>query len=956
MCLLIRAGHDHNVGVSQTVNQVTLRAIRLCFILAAVFSLATASAATSRISARLQPPSQLQCDGKTSPLAINEEHPELSWQLSAASPILRDVRQAAYRVLVASSPSILAQDRGDLWDSGAVSSSSSFGIAYQGQALAPSQQVFWKVRVTDNAGHLTRWSTAATFTFAPMLSADKQTFAGARWIASPDSTERDGADHPLPIFRDNFGVAKTVRRALLEVTGLGQDQVRINGLAANENVLAPGWSDFSKTVFFDTYDVTHLLHRGPNTIGILLGNGMYNVQRSPGRFTKFTGSFGTPKCIASLRIEFTDGSIQELGTDASWLTAPGPITFSSTYGGEDFDARKQPLDWDTTRSSSTGWQAAKVVTGPGGELTPELAPPVQVEHIYSPIHQTMIRPGVVVYDLGQNFAGWPKVTVEGAAGATVKMICGELLNQDGTASQRSSGGNRGLNAFIYTLRGSKGGEVWHPMFAYYGFRYVQVELSPAPGQTHLPVLRNLVGEALHSSRPDTGWFTSSNPMLDRIHHLIVRAIENNTVSIFTDCPHREKLGWLEETQLMAGPLMWNADVRGVYASEARDIADAQKPDGMVPTIAPQYTSFPGKYSYFNDSPEWGSAATLDPWMVYQRYGDKEALQRAWPTMQRYVDYLQTRATNGIVAYGLGDWYDIGPGSPGLSKLTTLGVTATATYYQDLVAMRDAAKVLGFTNDAARYAEKAEYVKAAFNAKFWDAQKQWYDRGSQTAQSMPLALGMVPETLREHVLGVLISDIHAHQDHVTSGEVGFAYTVRTLIQNGRGDVLLAMLQRTDPPSYGSQLAAGATSLTEAWDANPHSSQDHLMLGDADAWFYEGLGGLSIDFARAPGDVLHIDPEIPAGISSGDVIYQSVLGKIESHWSRTGSSSSSSQQLRLQVIIPANTQAWVKVGIGAKEGGIAANKTPGALNSRRQGADEWLLLGSGTYHFVWIRNAD
>ena len=944
MCLLIRADRDHNVRV----NQITFRTIRLSLVLAAFISFTAVCTASDHVAANLQPPTQLRCDVKRAPLAINEEHPELSWQLRAATPLLRNVRQSAYHVLVASSADILAHDHGDLWDSGEVANSSSFGIPYDGTPLTPSQQVFWKVSVRDNAGHTTGWSTIATFTSGPKLSADKQTFAGARWITSPDSTGRDGADHPLPIFRRNFVVVKTVHRALLEVTGLGQDQIRINGHAANAEVLAPGWSDFSKTVYFDTYDITSLLRRGPNAIGILLGNGMYNVQRSEGRFTKFTGSFGVPKCIASLRIEFADGSVQMLGTDGSWLTASGPVTFSSTYGGEDFDARNEPAGWDTPLFTSNGWKHAVIVDGPGGTLTPELAPPVKVMHRYKSIHQTIIRSGVVVYDLGQNFAGWPKVTVDGQSGAIVKMICGELLNSDGTVSQRSSGGKRGLNAFTYTLRGANDAETWHPLFAYYGFRYVQLERFPAADRTSLPRVHAILGEALHSSRPDTGSFTSSDQMLDRIHTLIVRAIENNTVSIFTDCPHREKLGWLEETQLMAGPLMWNADVRGVYAAESRNIADEQEPDGVVPTIAPQYTSFKGNNNYFNDSPEWGSAATLNPWALYQRYGDKEALRRAWPVMQLYVDYLHTRAINGIVAYGLGDWYDIGPGSPGLSKLTTLGVTATATYYQDLLAMRDTAKVLGYEGDVGRYAAEAELVKAAFNYTFWNPQKQWYDRGSQTAQSMPLALGMVPENLHQHVLNALISDIHAHQDHMTSGEVGFAYTVRALIQNGRGDIMLAMLQRTDPPSYGSQLAAGATSLTEAWDANPHSSQDHFMLGDADDWFYQGLGGLDIDFARTPDDVLRIDPEMLPGVPSGDVTYNSVLGTIECHWKRLDSSS---HAVQLRVAIPPNTQAWVRVGVGAREEPISANEVRGILRSKQDEGNQWVLLGSGIYDFSW-----
>ncbi len=275
----------------------------------------------------------------------------------------------------------------------------------------------------------------------------------------------------MPLFRKTFALGKPVARALLYASGLGQDELRINGRKVGNDELTPGWSNYRKTDYYDAYDVTALLREGPNALGVMLGNGMYRVLKTPGRYTKFVGSFGELKCTAQLEIEFADGGSAKILTDGTWKTAPGPITFSSTYGGEDFDARLEQKGWDRAGFDDSKWQAVAVVDGPGGELTPEIAPAIRVMHVYTPVKVTRPKAGVTVYDLGQNFAGWPEIAVSGPAGAMVKLIPGELLDGDGLVTQRSSGRPQW---FSYTLRGA-GVETWHPRFSYYGFRYVQVE-------------------------------------------------------------------------------------------------------------------------------------------------------------------------------------------------------------------------------------------------------------------------------------------------------------------------------------------------------------------------------------------------------------------------------------------------------------------------------------------------
>jgi alpha-L-rhamnosidase len=755
----------------------------------------------------------------------------------------------------------------------------------------------------------------------------------------------------MPLFRKQFAVGDSAKRALLYVSGLGQYEAHINGAKVGDSELTPGWSDYRKTVFYDRYDVTSMVRSGDNALGIMLGNGMYRVLKTPGRYTKFTGTYGPPKCIAQLHLEFASGRSADIVTDETWKTHAGPITFSSTYGGEDYDARAEPNGWDRSGFDDAQWSPVMETDGPGGELRLELAPPIRAMRTYTPVHRTVPKPGVLVYDLGQNFAGWPAITVSGPAGATVKLIPGELLNEDGTVSQSSSGEPQW---FSYTLKG-RGEEQWHPRFSYYGFRYVQVEGAAAAEQEAgkprgRPRIGDLRGEAVHSSSQSIGTFTSSDDLLNRIHTLIVRAIENNAVSLFTDCPHREKLGWLEEVHLLASAMLYDFDFGGLYAATARNIADSQKQDGpdagKVAEIAPQYVVFGVDNGIFDDSPEWGSTAVLAPWYVYQRDGDRAALLSHLDVMRRYVDYLSSRANNNIIAYGLGDWYDIGPGEPGVSKLTTPGVTATAIYYQDLRVLEKTLSLAGRDEESRAYATKADAVRRDFNARFFDASQHRYDKGSQTAQAMPVVVGLVAEDERARVLDALIADIRAHNDHVTAGDVGFHYVVNALLDGGRSDVLYDMLERTDSPSYGYQLAKGATALTEAWDANPNSSQDHFMLGHAEEWFYRGLGGINVDFSASAPRQLVLRPELVGKLTEVRTRYASAWGPVESNWKR------GAKQTEYEFTIPANAQATVELRTVSPDAltidAAVAGKAPGVISSKMKPGKAELVLGSGQYH--------
>jgi len=880
---------------------------------------------------RLLAADTLQCNAAAQPLAIENLTPRLEWRLVASEASARGVGQSAYRILVASSPGMLHTEHGDMWDSGRVASGNNFGVVYSGKPLQAEAAYFWKVMVWDERGVAAPWSTVGSWTMAPRIWT-------AKWIAQAGTTNTTPV---MPLFRQEFLVKKKLARAVMDVSALGQGEVHLNGVKVGDAELAPGWTDYRKTIRYAAYDVTTMLRKGKNAVGVMVGNGMFNIVKTPHRYTKLVNSFGRPMVLLQMRLTYTDGTSEVVATDGSWKAAAGPITFSSTYGGEDYDATKARAEWDTPKSSGADWSAVSVVDGPGGKLEAEVAPAIKVMKTYVPVKKTEIRPNVMVYDLGQNFAGWPEVRVKGAPGTTIKMIPGELLNADGTVSQRSSGGPQW---FSYTLSGN-GVQEWHPRFSYYGFRYVQVEWASGTGE-----VLSLTGQAIHTSSAVVGTFSSSNTMLNSIHKLIVEAMHNNEVSVFTDCPHREKLGWLEETHLVAPGLIFNNDLQGLFSATEKNMADAQKTDGMVPTTAPQYTVFGEQgYGVFDDSPEWGSASVLAAWSAYRAYGDLGELERSYPVMQRYVTFLEGKAKDGIVAYGLGDWYDIGPGGPGFGKQTTIGVTATLMLYEDAMVMEKIAGLLGKTEDAHGYTELALRVGKAFNAKFFNAATGQYDRGSQTANSMPLALGLVPEERRAAVLEHVIADIHAHDDHVTTGEIGYPYMLRALMTDGRSDVAMALMLRKDPPSYGSQLATGATALTEAWDANPLSSQDHFMLGGAEEWFYRGLGGIDFDMSRARYERITIRPRVVDGADWVKCSYASRLGSIESGWKKEGHTTT------VDVTVPAGNVATIVLPLKTRtatvtESTMPIEKAPGVTLVKSGESAATYHVSSGTYHFI------
>jgi alpha-L-rhamnosidase len=860
-------------------------------------------------------PASLRCEYRVNPQGVGVLQPRLSWMLESPE---RGQSQSAYQILVASSHAALDAGRADQWDSGKVASHESVGIAYGGKPLSSHLRCYWKVRTWDQNGAPSEWSPVASWSMGILKPEDWQ----ATWIAWSRTAINSG---PLPMFRREFTVARKVTRATAYISGLGFFELYLNGRKVGDHVLQPGWTNYRRTNLYATYDVEDFLHPGANAVGVLLGNGMYNV--AGGRYVKFNASFGRPKFILHLRIEYDDGTTQAIVSDEKWKAAPSPTRFSCIYGGEDYDAREEQPGWNEPGFAGKDWEPTQIVDDSAERLIAQAQPPLKVMQIFHTVKVSEPAPGIHVYDLGQNFAGWQQITVRGKAGATARLTPGELLDKRGFVTQRSSGGPE---YFTYTLKG-EGPETWHPRFSYYGFRYVQVE-----GDAEVT---DLEGQFLYSSAPPAGEFSCSNELFNRIHKLIDAAVRSNLESVVTDCPHREKLGWLEVPYLMASSIGFDYDLSSYFPKIVRDMRDAQTIEGLIPDTAPNYVV----HAYgFGDSPEWGSAMVMVPWWSYFQYGDRRTLEESLPAMERYVDYLGSKAKDHIISYGLGDWYDIGPGEPGVSKLTPLGVTATATYYQDLRVVEKASRLLGHVAEADRYGALAQRVREAFNRTFFDPKTGQYSTGSQTAQAMPLVMDICPHAERARVLEHLVDDVARRGNQQTAGDIGYHYLVRALLDAGRSDVLFAMTNRSDPPSYGAQLERGATSLTEAWDADPDSSQNHCMLGHIEEWFYAGLAGIKADF-----DHISIKPQPVGDLTWVKAWHDTVRGRVESSWKKDGAG------FELTVRIPANATATVFLPARSREqvteSGRPVSEVQGVGYLRQEGAALVLEVASGEYTF-------
>ncbi len=888
---------------------------RLCALAALI--LAPLAPARLCLAQNAAPPQRLRCEYLRNPLGVDTPRPRFFWALPWTG---RDQKQTAFQILVAGAAETLAQNRGDIWDSGRVASESSGQIEYAGKALESGRTYFWKVRAWDRDGRAAPFSEPARFDTGLLNKGDWQ----GRWIGGGNQLRR------------SFTLPSAVVRARVYVTALGYYELSLNGHRIGRRVLDPAYTTYPARVLYSTYDVTALLQPGQNAIGAAIGGGWATLS-----LPAFAAYYPAPALLVQMNVEMADGKTMSVVTDGAWRVRQGPVVSDSVYDGEVYDARREVPGWDRSGFDDASWAPAKTVEGSGGARSAELMPAIQTQGELAARAMTNPAPGVYVYDFGQNMSGWAKLSVRGPAGTRVRMRYSELVYEDGSLNRENLRSARSED--VYLLRGGAA-ESYQPRFTYHGFRYV--ELTGYPGTPALDSVRAVLA---YTSVETVGGFASSKPVLNDLQRIIVWSQRTNLFGIPTDCDQRdERQGWMADAQVTAEEAMDNFDMAAFYTNFIRDIRDAQAEDGAVPDTVPW--RFGGRPS----DPAWGTAFVELCWQMWRHYGDRRVLDDNYDALARYVSSLGRQAKDGLVGVvRYGDWVPV--------IHTPSDYVSALYYFHDVNQMAAIARVLGKTNDAAAYDALAQRLRSAILARYFDSATGNFANGTQTANAMALALGLAPKDKAGAVEWNLVNDIvYTHDTHLTTGFIGVKFLLPELTALGRSDVAYELATQTTYPSWGYMIRNGATTLWELWqrkEGPSMNSQDHPMFGSVGAWLYEAPGGIGIDSDEPGYRRLRIAPQMVEDLRWAAASIETLRGTVSCSWKRGAG------KVALDVVVPVGSGAKVVIPLapemksvsitesgrpvwqaGAYRGGVEGVRGASAV----EGAVE-LSVASGSYSF-------
>jgi alpha-L-rhamnosidase len=754
---------------------------------------------------------------------------------------------------------------------------------------------------------------------------------------------------PARWLRKEFAVQKPVRRAMAYVSGLGLSECYLNGQKVGDEVLSPALSDYSKRVFYVARDVTRQLKSGPNAIGIVLGNGRFFAPRQ--QTPTATRTYGFPKLLFQMRLEFQDGSTATIVSDQTWkLNTDGPIRANNEYDGEDYDARLELAGWSEAGFDDAKWPCVQSVAAPGGVLSAQMLEPIRVTQTLAPRAVTKPQPGVFIFDFGQNMVGWCRLLVAGPRGATVSLRHAETLKPDGTLYLDNIRSAKVTDT--YTLKGS-GTEVYEPRFTYHGFRYVEV--TGYPGE---PALSALEGRVVHDDLEIAGDFACSNPLLNRIYRNISWGVRGNYRSMPTDCPQRdERQGWLGDRSAEAKGETYLFNTAALYRKWMQDMADAQKENGSVPDVCPAY------WPIYNDDVTWPSSTVIIPEELRDQFGDDDAVAAHYPSAKKWLEHMAGFITNRLIARdNYGDWC-VPPEDPKLihsadpKRKTNPTLLATAYLYYDATLLALQARRLGRGRDAQHFLELAAALKQSFNRAFLKPDLGQYDNGSQSSCVLPLAFGLVPPAQCDQIFAHLVKKIQDESHgHIGTGLLGCQWLMRVLSSHGRPDLAYTIATQQTYPSWGYMIAHGATTIWELWNGNTAdpamNSGNHVMLvGDLCTWLHECLAGIKADPAQPGFKHILMRPEPVGDLKFVRATHRSPFGLIASAWQRDA------EGFHWQITVPVNTTATVYVPARGPEGVLESGKP--ALRARSlkyigyENGRAIFFIGSGTYRFDCAR---
>lgn len=939
----------------------------------------------------------LRCEYMTNPLGVDNKTPHLSWMIVSSR---RGDLQKACQVVVSSSRELLAKDEGDMWNTGKIETDRSVQVEYAGKVLHSGTAYYWKVRIWDARGKVSAWSEPARWSMGLLQPAD---WANAGWIAFKDGdtwkkewkhhkdteleiahpsdwpnsswpwlTGKDStiftlysmaqpAYDPSPLFRKEFTVIKKIRSASLYVCGLGYYEAFLNGSKIGNHVLDPAWTNFDKRSLYVTYDITALLLRGENAVGIMLGRGQYNPLCNDIWGLSRSAWVDQPKVIALLAIEYMDGTTSNIITDDSWKTCGGPIVYDDTRHGELFDARLAQKGWNKPSFDDSNWKNAAIVQW-NAPLESQMIPPVKCFEPITPVKTFEKGNGITLYDMGRNMAGWARVTVHGRAGDQVlveycetpadSMLCPDLtpsrfqfnIKDKHYASFYDKCVNvRQQNGYIL---GGEGDETFECHFSYKGFQFIRITTSADVE------IRSVQGIPVHTDVEISGGFTCSNDLINQTQRNAVTSMLNNYHSIATDCPHREKQGWTADNYISSQAAMYNFNMAAFYNKWLTDLAGTQSAEGGLNTVAPS-TNYDK-----NLSTVWPAAIVFIPWDMYGFYADTRTLAENYPTMVKFAKsslLRQVKDKPDIINEVLGDWL-----APVMTLSDTMrnntmappeGMTlyATASQYLMVKRLSGISTILGKPLESSELNEWAARIGRNFHHEFFDSNAGVYHGEKpaayrQSANIVPLQYGLVPAEIRKTVVANLLHDIHAKGDRLSTGFLGTSALMEYLPEE-EPELAYILATQKNYPGWGYMIARGANSMWESWDG--YDSRNHTPFCLISGYFYKYLAGIRVDYDTPGFKHFFINPSVVGDLQFVDAWHEAPYGRIKSSWKRDNG------KFTLDISIPVNSTATIYVpcvpGAAITESGQPASQAEGVKYINEEHGKAVFEVSSGNYSF-------
>ncbi|ULQ55332.1 glycoside hydrolase family 78 protein [Flavihumibacter rivuli] len=874
------------------------------------------------------------CEGKVSPVGVAADRPKFSWEIS--SPVF-NTSQTAYEIRVSKDPSRLVAGKKLVWSSGKVESQQSVHVPYGGPALQSGETYFWQVRIWDNHGKRSSWSPVASWQMALLRNEDWK----AKWIEA--GFEEDTVNRPVQYFRKDFAINRKIISAVLFITAHGMYEAFVNGKRVGNDYFTPGWTSYAHRLQYQQYDVTKFLQNGVNAIGASVANGWYRGYLAwENNKNVFGNKLGL---LAQIQVNYADGTREWIATDESWSSGTGAIRYSELYHGETIDANQEQAGWNQPGFQGRDWVKARLGSHTLTNLVPTFNEAIRQQEVIKPIKLIQTPKGEVVLDFGQNLVGWVRIKANGRKGDTIKVYHAEVLDRNGnfyTTNLRLAKAR-----MQYVLQG-KEEELLQPHFTFFGFRYIKLE-----GIREAIDTSDFEAIVLHSDMAKTGEFQSGLPLINQLQHNIQWGQKGNFLDVPTDCPQRdERLGWTGDAQVFFRTAAFNRNVYSFFAKWMDDLAADQLKDGSIPYVVPNAlgTGFAG-------SAGWGDAATIIPWNLYQVYGDKQLLQKQYPMMKKWVEFIRSKSKDDLWNSGFhfGDWLFYRPDddNDGRAALTDKYLIAQCFYAHSTQLLINAANVLGLSEDARQYSALLEKVKAAFNKEYVTASGRLVS-SSQTAYVLALEFDMLPEHLRMQAADRLEENIKSYSTHITTGFLGTPYICKVLTRFGKTDLAYQLLLREKYPSWLYPVTQGATTIWERWDGQKPdgsfqtesmNSFNHYAYGAIGDWMYRFSTGIDTD-PNAPGYKRAIIAPFPdKRLKKANASLHTFYGRIVSSWEMD------EKGFKWIVEVPCNSSAKLIMPFG-KAGNIMINGVslagfPGKLSLEEVSGKPCVELGSGSY---------